>query len=234
MVLLVFDVDGTLVYSDRRDSRCFADTYQTLYRRAFPSIDWSRYPHVTDDTIFRTVIQDHFAREVESEEKEVFQAHYIELLLRGRAEDPRAYREVAGARALIEYLQGQAGFQVAVATGGWTRPAHIKLNHVGIDTRDMPLIGADGKYTREEILQHAIDDSRVRWPEIEQIVYIGDAPWDVRTTRNMELNFVGVRYRNDLEVLQRLGAQHVIRDFADRNLFLGQIHAAQPPGAQPL
>ena len=31
--LLIFDVDGTLVYSNRIDSQCFAATYEALYNK---------------------------------------------------------------------------------------------------------------------------------------------------------------------------------------------------------
>jgi len=51
MILIIFDVDGTLVFSEKLDSRCFAATYQEVYRIPFPTIDWRKYPHVSDTTI---------------------------------------------------------------------------------------------------------------------------------------------------------------------------------------
>ena len=51
--LIIFDIDGTLVYSNKVDSKCFSETYQQIYGEPFPSIDWRVYPHVTDHTIFR-------------------------------------------------------------------------------------------------------------------------------------------------------------------------------------
>ncbi len=39
MILVIFDVDGTLVFSEKKDSQAFADTYQMVYNRPFPTID---------------------------------------------------------------------------------------------------------------------------------------------------------------------------------------------------
>jgi len=51
--LVIFDIDGTLLYSNKVDSQCFADTYEELYSEPFPTIDWTKFPHVTDDTILQ-------------------------------------------------------------------------------------------------------------------------------------------------------------------------------------
>ena len=69
---VIFDIDGTLLYSNKADSQCFADTYEEIYQKEFPTIDWRNYPHVTDTTIFQTVIQAQFGRAVEQKEVEVF------------------------------------------------------------------------------------------------------------------------------------------------------------------
>lgn len=228
MILVLFDVDGTLVYSDKRDSRSFAQTYKQVYGRAFPSIDWSTFPHVTDDTIFRTAIRRQFEREVEVGEMATFQEQYLQRLHQNRRQAPQHYREIPGARRMMEQLYATAGFQVAVATGGWAAPARIKLRHVGIDPDGMVLTGGDAKTTREEILQQSIDQVQGTFP-VEKVVYVGDAIWDVRTTRKMGLQFVGVRYRNDREVLQQAGARHVIQDFGDYHHFLEQVAQAAVP-----
>ena len=78
--LVIFDIDGTLVYSNKIDSQCFAQTYQRIYGLEFPTIDWTKYPHVTDTTIFKTVIRQHFDRAAEAEEMVEFQHEYVALL----------------------------------------------------------------------------------------------------------------------------------------------------------
>lgn len=230
--LIIFDVDGTLVYSEKRDSKTFAQTYRQIYGKAFPTIDWNHFPHVTDTTIFGTAIQDQFGREVEEGEIEAFQDHYIKGLKEKRQQAPSDYKEIPGAMDLMHYLKAHSNYKVAVATGGWQRPAEVKLQHVSIDFSGIPIIGADQRFTREEIIHTAIDRSLNGVSSFQKIVYIGDAVWDVKTTRNLQMDFVGVRWRNDLEVLSQLGAQRVVQDFRDRDYFLAQVAAALPPAME--
>lgn len=225
---ILFDVDGTLVYSNSVDSRSFAETYQSIYGEDFPSIDWQVYPHVTDHTIFGTVIRERFDREVKPGEIEHFQNRFVDLLQEKRGHTPEEFKEVPGAKAMVDHLLAE-GYGVGIATGGWSRPAKLKLRHVEIPVESLIFSAADNQVTREGILQKAIDEAQVAYGELERVVYIGDAIWDVRTTRNMGLDFVGLRLQGDLEALTEAGAAVVIQDFNDQGAFLQSIKQASPP-----
>ncbi|GAB5554201.1 MAG: HAD hydrolase-like protein [Saprospiraceae bacterium] len=229
MTLVIFDVDGTLVFSDRRDSQAFGQTYLEIYGKEFPSLDWNHFPHVTDHTIFGTAIRQQFDRSIRVGEIEAFQKQYLARLREKRVASPQHFKQVPGASEMVARLQSEARFGVAVATGGWKVPAEVKLDHIGIDPRELVLVGADNKTTREEILQSSIDQSQAVLPEINKVVYIGDAIWDVRTTRNMGLNFVGIRHRADVEVLKSQGASVVINNYLDQDHFLEMVESAKPP-----
>ena len=229
MILIIFDVDGTLVYSNRVDSRCFALTYERLYERPFPSIDWTRYPHVTDTSIFSSVIEEQFQREVEPGEIDHFTDHFVAALREMRDKQPQEFRSVPGARAAVLNLLQSDGFTVGIATGGWKRPARLKLQHVGIPEQGLFFSGADGKVTREAIIEEVIDGVKAASIEYERVVYIGDAIWDVTTTRNLQMDFVGIRRNKDVEHLFRVGATQVITDYLDFDHFLEAIQKATPP-----
>ena len=62
---------------------------------------------------------------------------------------------------------------------------------------------------REAIIEESVSKAKQRYPEIDHIVYIGDAIWDVKTTRRMQMNLVGMRVQGDVEVLEREGVTHV-------------------------
>lgn len=231
MLLAIFDVDGTLVHSGRRDSQCFASVYEAIYDRPFTGIDWRKYPHVTDHTILNTALLQHFGRQSEEKEVEAFQAMYLGLLQEVREKDPGPFQEVPGAAALISLLlERRQDYRVCVATGGWKRPAELKLRHIGIPVENVPVTGADGRRTRQEILQAAIDDAQERWGIFQKTVYIGDAVWDVHTTREMCMDFLGVAYTADWRELEALGVQHILPGFLEPSLFFEKIHAAVPPG----
>lgn len=229
MTLVIFDVDGTLVFSDRRDSQAFGQTYLEIYGKAFPSLDWNHFPHVTDHTIFGTAIRQQFDRSIRLGEIESFQQQYLARLREKRAAAPQHFKQVPGAAEMVARLQQEPDFGVAVATGGWKRPAEVKLAHIGIDPPGLIIVGADNKATREEIIQSAIDQSQAQLAKLEKIVYVGDAIWDVRTTRNMGLNFIGIRHRDDLGVLKSLGASEVLSNYLNQDHFFEIVDRAKPP-----
>jgi len=228
--LLLFDVDGTLVYSERRDSQCFAKAYENIYQQTFPSLDWRDFPHVTDHIIFGSCIQQHFGRSYTREEEEHFRSLYMDLLRAERNRDPDAFREVPGAGAFWRKLEKHPEYEVAIATGGWCAPAQIKLTHVGIDPSELIICGGDKRETRDDILQAAIDTATVRaGHSFDRIVYIGDAEWDARTTARMGLDFVGVRHRGDYEVLEQFGTRSIIRNYLQPDTFWAAVEQASPP-----
>lgn len=229
MILIIFDVDGTLVRSNRVDSRCFAETYQHVYGLPFPTIDWKQYPHVTDTAIFDTVIRNHFQRGAKAEEAEAFQQAFVDKITRRRQTHPHEFEQVAGARQMLEYLSTHEDFVVGIATGGWERPARLKLNHFEIPFNEVYFSGADGKWTREDIIGQVVDEAKKRHGSFQKTVYVGDAVWDVETTRRMAMDFVGVRWQNDREVLKSAGARHVVQNYRDRDAFLRAVEEARPP-----
>jgi phosphoglycolate phosphatase-like HAD superfamily hydrolase len=229
MELIIFDVDGTLVYSDKRDSRVFARTYETIYQKPFPSIDWRQFPHVTDNIIFGTVIRQHFQRTPSTEETVDFQTIYMEALRKERQKQPEHFREVPGARQAITQLQ-QTDRLIGIGTGGWKTPAHIKLSHVGITVEDHLFSGGDNKPNREAILEETIAAAEdLNGGPLSRIVYLGDAEWDVATTRNLQIDFVGVRRLGDLDTLHAIGAGTVIQDYSCYSTFEVALQAARPP-----
>ena len=227
--LIIFDIDGTLLYSNKIDSQCFADTYEKVYQSKFPTIDWTKYPHVTDDTIFKTVIQNHFQREASAGEMHDFQNEYVSSLQATRIKQPHEFKEVPNSRKTIEHLLENDVYEVGIATGGWRRPAMVKLNHIGIPTSNLYMSFADGNPTREDIIKGVFQQTDAKEMSFEKVVYIGDAAWDVRTTRNMNLPFIGVRREGDFDVLKKLGAQTIISDYKDFDLFLSAIESSETP-----
>lgn len=230
--LIIFDIDGTLLYSNKIDSQCFADTYEKVYQSKFPTIDWSKYPHVTDDTIFKTVIQNHFQREATPEEMLHFQNEFVASIQLKRKEQPEEFKEVPNARKIIEHLLNNDVYEVGIATGGWRQPAMVKLNHIGIPTSDLFMSFADGNPTREDIIRGVFQQTDAKKMFFEKIVYVGDAIWDVRTTRNMNLPFIGVRRAGDEHFLKQFGAKTVIKNYKDIDLFMASIEQSTIPNRE--
>ena len=103
------------------------------------------------------------------------------------------------------------------------------MQHLGFDTSEMHMSFADGNYTREAILEGSISSARRQHADIERLVYVGDAVWDVKTCRNMAIPFVGIRRAGDVEVLHREGAAHVLTDYLDYRKFMDYVEKADSP-----
>lgn len=219
---VLFDIDGTLLYSEKVDSRCFANSYETIFGLPFPTIDWTQFPEVTDHVIFRTAFKDHFGRFPSETERVTFEDHYLEGLSTSRVDSPEEFKEVPGATDLWRRLDGDDQFLTGIATGGWQRPASIKLEHVGIPP-DQPFAGyANNKFSRVEILSEAINKARAVH-EVDRVIYVGDAIWDVTTTQKMNLPLIGVRRKGDHDALKQAGADRVITDFTPDSAFFTHI-----------
>ena len=220
MILVIFDVDGTLVFSKKKDSQCFADTYQTVYRRPFPTIDWKKYPHVSDTTIFKTVIQEHFNRIPDEAEEESFRQQFVANIIENRKKTPAEFKQVPYAKQTVDKLLADDRFVIGVATGGWKAPAIVKLNFVNIPVEKLIITGADGKVTREDITNETIDKAKEKYGDFDRMVCVGDAIWDFTTTKNMGLPLIGIRRKGDVGFFQQLGVQAVLQDYSDYPQFL--------------
>lgn len=227
--LIIFDIDGTLLYSNRVDSRCFAEAYQQLYNKPFPTIDWRQYPAVSDTVIFETVINAHFNRVPTEKEVAIFQEIFVSLIQQKRVEQPDEFKEVPGAVNAINRLREDNRFELGIATGGWRAPAMVKLSHIAISTTGVAAAFADGHYSRSSIIEESISKAKSNPGVIGRVVYVGDATWDVSTTREMQIPFVGIRMKGDFEVLSQAGAQTILQNYSNFENFLFAVENAVIP-----
>lgn len=228
-LLTIFDIDGTLLFSNKIDSELFAETFQSKYGQEFPSIDWNYFPHVTDHTIFTTAYAEVHEEMPTAKEISDFQDEFAERILLAREQKPEAFLAVPGVQQLFHTLRQSPNYHLAIATGGWGKPARIKLEHVGLLRDDLVISAADDQPTREDIVYQAralCQDKNYRW---KSEVYIGDASWDVRTCRNLALPFIGLRREGDHEILLEQGAKRVFSDYNEQGAFFEALHAAEVP-----
>lgn len=227
--LIIFDIDGTLLHSNRVDSHCFALAYKDVFGIDFPSIDWNYFPHVTDTSIFDTAIKEHFNRPATDSDKETMLDRFIALLEENRRDRPERFMEVPGAKSLVDRLIADDRFTLGIGTGGWARPAKLKLKHVNIQTDPLYMSFADDNWTREAIIRGVYTQLAEAKESYERVVYVGDAIWDVNTTRNMGIDFIGVRLNGDFEKLAEQGAATVLQHYLDQDQFMEAVVQATVP-----
>jgi len=219
--LAIFDIDGTLTKTTHVDDVCFVQSFVDELGIRDLDTDWSRYPTVCDSGITQHIFRTHLGRLPSATELTRLQRRFVSLLEQSYERDPHLFVEVPGAGAAVHNLRQQAGWAVAIATGGWQMSALFKLNKAGIAVDGLPAAFADHGVTREVILATVLVMARHTYQQQQfaRVVYIGDGVWDVRTARQLNLDFVGVASGDREAVLRAEGARAIIQDFSDIDQF---------------
>ena len=234
MILLLFDLDGTLADTSADDARLFAAALEHVAGGPVPLHPWGRYSEVTASAIAREALAPALGRR--ARDGEIYQAREAQTRLwdQGHAAGQLNVRAMPGAQALFAEAQARPGYVAAVATGGWGPSALIKLHLAGFPLEDLIIATSDDSETRQGILTTAeILAAAARGCfGFSARVVIGDAVWDARAARAVNGGFIGVA-ADPLQAVQLRaeGAAAVIPGFEDRAAFWSALDAAVRLGA---
>lgn len=212
MNLAVFDIDGTLTQPYGGEDAAFLRGLELAFGFRDVDPDWDRYPHVTDTGIVSSLFQTRIGRAPTTAEITAFQSHYAKAFV-ARAE-PGHGEEIPGAADFLKALRGAADWCIAIATGNCHRMAALKLARGGIPSRDVAMATADDSGSRADLIRLAVRRARAccRARDFGHIVSVGDAPWDLRTAREVGVPFVAVGTRCG----HSPNGAHVIPDYLDQ------------------
>lgn len=186
----MFDVDGTLVLSDKFDSHCYLEAVHEVLGYNLEG-DWTMYTYVSDAGILDQHINEfglHANREdIHADVKAAFIGK-----IAGHLKD-HPVQQVPGAAAFIDELRRKGNLSLSIATGGWRETARMKLESAGIDVSDIPVASSNDHFSRTEIMKiaekMAVGEDRV------PCTYFGDGEWDKRACKELGFNFVLVGER---------------------------------------
>jgi len=187
-MLLLFDVDGTLVRTAGAGRAALERAVEEVAGFAGALKD-VRLDGNTDPQILREVFFGAAGREATPAETTDIYAryvHYLEAELEARAAE---YQVLPGAVRLLEACVG-AGYELGLATGNIEHGARRKLGPGDLDR--FFAFGGFGSDAgeRAELVMAAIRRSR-GWPN-EAIVVLGDTERDVEAARRVGVRVVGV------------------------------------------
>jgi phosphoglycolate phosphatase-like HAD superfamily hydrolase len=216
MKLLIFDIDGTLTDTIGVDNECFISAFEDEFQVELTQTDWATFQNVTDAGLFQDLFESNFNKKPTLNEKETFQARFFEYLRLNLVNNPERFNEIRGAKKFIENCLQHYGIKVAFATGGWGTSAKMKLQASGIPYENLPLSCSDRFISRQEILTNAVEQSlrQHSTASFSEVIYFGDGVWDLKTTAELEIRFIGVDAKQDGK-LKNLGATQVIKDFSE-------------------
>ena len=184
MHAVIFDIDDTLLHSMAADDvlyrQAIRDTVGDVQFRA----QLADYEHVSDAGILREVLSDNGIAATSAVTGAV-QRRFLDSLS-AYVQDNGPFREIDGARDLIDRLRASQHHAVALATGCWRESAQLKLHTAGFDITDLPLATADDSAARVAIMQTALS-ALPSGPA--SITYFGDGVWDQRACASLGWTF---------------------------------------------
>jgi phosphoglycolate phosphatase-like HAD superfamily hydrolase len=193
MHVVMFDIDGTLVDCDADDARLYAEAVRSVLGVQVDETYLS-YHNVTDSGILEEILAHHEFRAPLCALRRAVKQRFVELVEQLMARRPGAFREVRGARALVERVAATPGLKLAFATGGWAETARLKLAAIGIDATSLPFASASDAPQRTAIMRIAERRATAgATPACK--TYFGDGDWDKRASAALGYRFVAVGRR---------------------------------------
>jgi phosphoglycolate phosphatase-like HAD superfamily hydrolase len=224
--LVIFDLDGTLALTSEVDDSCWVEAAREVLGLESIETDWACYGHSTDEAIALELISLRTELPPTEETVHLVRDAFVRRVEAAIEQDSKLFQPVPGATTVFARLES-AGWDVAIATGGWRTTARLKLKAAGVPDAEVPAAHADDAYPREDIIRTAIERARaVSKKVIDRVVYVGDGRWDVIATERMGIGFVGLAGGERAKVLHAAGAVDVRPDYLDFSAFLSAVDRA--------
>ena len=190
-MLIIFDVDGTLVGGETTDWRCFDEAFHHVAGFPFPENYFSGIPEVTAKAIVHQALPDQ-SRNTRDQMEDAVRVEFLRRLEQAHAADETTFPPMPGAIAVLEHLDQQDDVHVAIATGDWEDTIAFKLASAGVDVSKYPFASASDCYARADIIRLAAERAGCT---LRETVYVGDGLWDYRATQELGIPFLGVGRR---------------------------------------
>lgn len=223
MIALLFDIDGTLLYSHGSGKRAFERAFLEIFGLStldvFPDAHGKTDPAIADEIAISLL-----GRELTDSELEVLNRRYLELLEAELAASEH-FEILPGVAELLERLAAMPGILLGIQTGNLKKAAanklaraklehHFVLGGYSCDSRDRAELVA-AAITRAKDHAAAIGET------IDSIFVIGDTVRDLEAAEAAGAKFIGVRTgRRSAELIGRVPAEVLLKDFTDQSLFL--------------
>ena len=206
-MLIIFDVDGTLVGGEPADWRAFDESIATVLGGTLDAAFFSTLDEITAQAIAEASIRK-AGKETGKGLEERIAEGYLEGLKAAHATNPGTFYARSNAIRLLSHLRTMPGVDVAIATGDWLPTISFKLAAAGFDTRGIPIATSSDRYSRSDIIGLAAERAG---RSLDDALYVGDGVWDYKATRKLSIPFIGTGKRTPL--LQESGAVHLHPEF---------------------
>ncbi len=186
MLLVLWDVDGTLIHAGGHGARAFEEAFEAVTGRMPGPINWAgRTDH-------------HIALSMLEGEQERLPAVLEQLVLTLAARKDLIAREggvYPGVRETLEALHRADGVINSLLTGNLQANAAVKVGAFGLDRWldfESGAYGSDPHERRSDLVAIARERAAARYGEPTGVVLVGDTPLDVLAAREAGARAVAV------------------------------------------
>jgi phosphoglycolate phosphatase-like HAD superfamily hydrolase len=222
--LLLWDIDGTLVYMDRAGERSLLIAIRDLYQRDLGTHLPVDLRGRTDTSITRDLLA-WLGVPVTPDEEARFRSAYLALL-------PTTLPMVKpfvhpGIREALDAVHAHPEIHQALLTGNLKQGAQLKLSYLGLwDYFEFGAF-ADDSHIRDELGPFALARAKeilgIAFPP-ERVYIIGDTPHDIACGKAIGAKTIAVATGAfSVEQLAALGPTHVFANLADTEALLKVI-----------
>lgn len=210
--LIVFDIDGTVTDTVPIHQNAFKNALQLMgvsnYNDSFGT-----YLHHTDSYIAKEIFELNTKLIFNESKIEAFETYMFESIKNEKI------KEINGAKKIINQIETETNFGIVYATGSLLKPAIFKLENIGIKFEPIQLIASNHIMEREKIVKQAILNAQALYKveKFERIISIGDGLWDLKTAKNMSIEFIGLGSQNE-KIMKNSGLDKHYLDFASLSI----------------
>jgi len=221
----MFDLDGTLLKSNTLDVDCFSGAFHSVLGIVNIEDDWTDFKYVTDEGIVTEIASKQLNRPATKKEIFNIRVKTLELLQAQANANQDNFKPIPGALDMFHSLAEIGNCKVAIATGCWKESAILKLSTAGFNVGNLAIASCDDSHRREEIMgvAYARAGDLYGVSQFETVTYVGDGVWDIRASRELGYQFIGVGFYNNEKTLRREGATSILTDFKDKKAFFARL-----------
>ena len=187
MRAVIFDIDGTLLHSNKLDDETYASAIHDVLGSVRIRESWSQYKNVSGSGTLLEILGDNNIGDVAAVLRAVEEAFVARISRHIEKHGPIV--EVPGAKDFVSKLAKSGDCQIAYATAGWFESARIKLKSSQFPVDGIPLASCNDHIGKVEIMTHAFGQLTA---PVESVTYYGDGEWDKSAASVLGWNFVPV------------------------------------------
>lgn len=223
MKMVIFDIDGTLLYTGGTGRIAFEKAFEELF--GIPDVwqdlvpDGKTDPMIIDEIVRRTLKRPLTQPEYDRLEQRYH--HYFDEEI----VDPPSFRLLPGVTALLERLQREEEILLGIATGNFERAAWAKLKRGNIHSFFKFGGFASDHANRVELTRFAVErGQKLHGKKIpnECIFLIGDTQHDVHAGKTLGVQTVGVATGKTSvkDFHEKYQSEFALEDLSDADRFL--------------